>query len=484
MRLAARISTLLLVFAPAAFAEDPADEMEELHEVERQLLHGVEEAFLWGEHRLGPTHPFRGRLDRSEGFWSILGEPEELGPLDGALPFSIESVAGKYDIPIVYNEEVAEYLAFFQGPGRRWFARWLERERRYGPLFREILREYDLPEDLVYLAMIESGFSTHATSRAQAVGPWQFIESTGRRYGLRVDFWIDERRDPVKSTHAAARFLRDLHQQYGDWYLAWAGYNAGPGRVARAIKEHETTDFWELARTPGAFREETRNYVPKLIAAALIAKHPERFGFSELASLERLDWEEVEVPDATDLDLISRLTRVDVSLIRELNPELRQWATPPVLGEDPPYRLRLPRGKREVFVAEYAKIPPSKRFTFRSYQVQKGDTLSHIARMFRTSTAELIRANRIRDPKRLQIGQMLMIPVPPGTPLPAGARPPPGTTVARHDARPSATHHVLVEGETLSDVAVRHGVSVDELMRLNRIEDPRRVRAGTRLRLR
>ncbi|MFO7156610.1 MAG: hypothetical protein DIU72_008350, partial [Pseudomonadota bacterium] len=157
MRLAARISTLLLVFAPAAFAEDPADEMEELHEVERQLLHGVEEAFLWGEHRLGPTHPFRGRLDRSEGFWSILGEPEELGPLDGALPFSIESVAGKYDIPIVYNEEVAEYLAFFQGPGRRWFARWLERERRYGPLFREILREYDLPEDLVYLAMIESG---------------------------------------------------------------------------------------------------------------------------------------------------------------------------------------------------------------------------------------------------------------------------------------------------------------------------------------
>jgi len=473
-----------LLFAPAALAEDPANEMEELHEVERRVLHGVEEAFLWGEHRLGLTHPFRGRLDRSEDFWSILGEPEVLGPLDGVLPFSIESVAGKYDIPIVYNEEVAEYLAFFQGPGRRFFTKWLERERRYGPLFREILRAYELPEDLVYLAMIESGFSTQATSRAQAVGPWQFIETTGRRYGLRVDFWVDERRDPIKSTHAAARFLRDLHQQYGDWYLAWASYNAGPARVARAIRDHETTDFWELARTPGALREETRNYVPKLIAAALIAKHPERFGFHEIASLERLDWEEVEVPDATDLDLIARLTRVDVSRIRELNPELCQWATPPVLGKDPPYRLRLPRGTREVFLAEYAKIPPSKRFTFRSYQVQKGDTLSHIARMFRTTAAELIRANRIQDPRRLRIGQMLMIPIPPGTPLPAGARPPSGTAVASRDTRPSATHHVLAEGETLSDVAVRHGISVDELMRLNRIEDPRRVRAGTRLRLR
>lgn len=487
MRMAARLATCGILLLPATLlAEDPADEMERMHELEERAIHGVEEAFLWGEHRLGHTHPFRGRIDRAEGFWTIFGEPEGLAFSAGALPFSIESVAGKYDIPVVYNEEVAEYLAFFQGPGRRWFARWLERERRYGPLFREILRAHEMPEDLIYLAMIESGFSTQATSRAKAVGPWQFIEATGKRYGLRVDFWVDERRDPVKSTHAAARFLRDLYRQWGDWYLAWAGYNAGPGRVARGVKEHETTDFWELARTPGVFRKETQHYVPKLIAAALIAKHPEHFGFSELASLERFDWEEVEVPDATDLELIARLTGVNASLIRELNPELRQWATPPVLGKDPPYRLRLPRGKGEIFLAEYVKIPPSKRFTFRSYQVQKGDTLGHIARMFRTSTAELMRSNRIQDPRRLRIGQMLMIPIPPGTPLPAGVQPPAAAVVARGDSPKGASknHHVLAEGETLSEVAVRHGVSVDELLRLNRIEDPRRVRAGTRLRLR
>lgn len=485
MRLGWTAAALLcLVPAGPALAEDADEEMEALKEAEEQAILGLEEAFLRGAHRLAPGHPLRGRLLRDRGVWDLF-DPGGIGAPTGALPFPVEAVAAKYDIPLAYNEAVAEYIAFFTGPGRRWFSVWLERERRFAPLFREILREHGVPEDLVYLAMIESGFSTRAVSHAKAVGPWQFIEATGKRYGLRVDFWVDERRDPVKSTHAAARFLKALHEIWGDWYLAWAGYNAGPGRVSRGIREHETQDFWELAATPGVFRKETRHYVPKLLAAALIAKHPEHFGFETIASQQRFDWEEVELPDATDLDLVARLTGVSTSLLREYNPELSQWATPPVMKGQAPYRLRVPRGKAEGFAVAYSEVPASQRFTFRSYQVQKGDTLGHIAQMFRTSTSELMRSNRINDPRRLRIGQMLMIPIPPGTPLPAGARrPSPGAPAKPAAAPASGDHHVLAAGETLSEVAVRYGVSVEQLQRLNDIQDPRRLRAGTRLRIR
>lgn len=484
MRLGQAIVLVFLLSSISARAEAPADEMEALEQAEEEMHLGIEEAFFRGANRLGPSHPLRGRLLRDEGFLSLFEIPAGFSTA-GELPFSIEAVATKYDIPVVYNDAVAEYIAFFTGPGRRWFSVWLERERRYGPLLRGILREHGVPEDLVYLAMIESGFSTRAVSRARAVGPWQFIESTGKRYGLRVDFWVDERRDPVKSTHAAARFLKALHENLGDWYLAWAGYNGGPARVSRGIREHETTDFWELANTPGVFHRETRHYVPKLIAAALIAKHPEHFGFHELASQERFEWEEVELPDATDLDLIARLTGVSASVLREYNPELSQWATPPVLRGQPPYRLRLPPGKADGFLAAYEKIPASERFTFRSYEVQPGDTLGHIAQMFRTTSAELMRSNRIQDPRRLRIGQMLMIPIPPGTPLPAGRKPPTPPAAPASTSRPPASgdHHLLAEGETLSEIALRYGVSVDQLKRLNGITDPRRLRAGTRLRI-
>lgn len=486
---------LPLAFALAALPfsasaeEDPVDEMEEVHALEAQALQGLDEEFLWGRYRLGPTHPLRGRLfgplRRETSPW--LAPRERLGPdfLGEGLPFAIEAAAAKYDIPVEYNEEVAEYLAFFQGPGRRWFTRWLERERRWAPVFREILREHGVPEDLVYLAMIESGFSTRAVSSANAVGPWQFIAATGRRYGLRIDFWVDERRDPVKSAHAAARFLKWLHGQWGDWYLAWAGYNAGPGRVSRGIREHEITDFWELARTPGVFRRETQHYVPKLIAAALISKHPEHFGFEVADPLPPFEWESVEIPDATDLDVIARCAGVSVEALQELNPELSQWATPPVIRGERPYALRLPREKRETFLAAYGEISPSERFTFRSYQVQKGDTVGHIARMFKTSADELMRSNRIQNPRALRIGQTLLIPIPPGAlPPKAQASAAPLSRPRPQTPAPSADHHVLRSGETLSDVAKRYGATLENLQRWNRIEDPRRVRAGTRLRVR
>lgn len=479
---------LLPVSASAldATEDDPTDEMEAVHALEERQVLGDELPLLWGAGELGPAHPLRRRLAGPLGLerepWLIREARRGPGVGAGDLPFPIEAVASKYDIPVTFNEAVAEYLDFFQGPGRRWFARWLERERRWAPIFREILREHGLPEDLVYLAMIESGFSTRAVSSAQAVGPWQFISATGQRYGLRVDFWVDERRDPIKATHAAAKFLGWLHAQWDDWYLAWAGYNGGPGRVFRGIREHGITDFWELAATPGVFHRETRHYVPKLIAAALIAKHPEHFGFTDLEPLAPLEWEWAEVPDATDLEVIASCAGVDVETLRELNPELSQWATPPVLPGQDPYRLRLPPQTRETFLAAYAEIPPSRRFTFRSYRVQKGDTLGHIAQMFKTSTKELIRSNRIRNPRALQIGQTLLIPIPPDA-LPPKAQ---GASAPLSRPRPVSTadHHVLRKGETLSDVARRYGASVENLQRWNRIDDPRRVRAGTKLRVR
>ena len=393
-------------------------ELEALHALEEHALDRGAQAIERMLHRLGDANPWSRRLrpSLSSGLdgWPDIVDPGEIGAaLSGTLPFSIESVAGAYDIPVAYNDRVAEYLAFFQGPGRKWYARWLERSHRWVPLFREILRSEGMPEDLVYLAMIESGFSMHARSWASAVGPWQFIEATGRRFGLATDFWVDERRDPIKSTHAAARFLSRLHDAWGDWYLAWAGYNAGPGRVTKAISKYGTTDFWELAATDDAFRKETRHYVPKLIAAALIAKHPERFGFTELTPEAPLEWDVVKIPDATDLEIIASCAGTTVDAIATLNPELRQWATPPVAKGAPPYQLRLPKGTAEAFASAYAAVKPSERFTYRSYRVQKGDTLGKIALMFSTNVQALAKANRNLDPRRLRIGQELVIPIPP-----------------------------------------------------------------------
>lgn len=418
---AALLAALWSAPSPALASEpDVVDaELEALHALEaRELEHGTR-AIDRMLHRLGDANPWsrrlRGSLGTSLDGWPDIVDPGEIGEaFSGTLPFSIDSVADAYDIPVAYNESVAEYLAFFQGPGRRWFARWLERSHRWVPLFREILRSHGMPEDLVYLSMIESGFSMHARSWAAAVGPWQFIEPTGKRFGLATDFWVDERKDPVKSTRAAAEFLRRLHDAWGDWYLAWAGYNAGPGRVSKAIAKYGTTDFWELAATEDAFRKETRHYVPKLIAAALIAKHPERFGFTGLIPETPLEWDVAGIPDATDLEVIASCAGVTVDEITALNPELRQWATPPVPKGAAPYALRLPKGTAEGFSAAYAKVKPSERFTFRSYRVQKGDTLGKIALMFSTKVEALVKANRNLDPRRLRIGQELVIPIPPG----------------------------------------------------------------------
>ena len=246
--------------------------------------------------------------------------------------------SGGLDIPVVLNDAVNLYIKYFTGTKRKVFARWLARAKRCAPTIRSILKTNGLPEDLVYLAMIESGFNMRAYSPAKAKGPWQFIHATGARYGLRVGFWVDERCDLEKSTVAAARYLKELFDRFGCWYLAAAGYNAGEYRIEKAIEKHDTRDFWKLRRYKTMPRE-TQRYVPQLIAAALIAKDPEKYGFTEEASDTVETLTKVEVPGGLPLHRIAHALSVDAGELAALNPELVKGVTPP---GSKPYMITLP----------------------------------------------------------------------------------------------------------------------------------------------
>jgi membrane-bound lytic murein transglycosylase D len=271
---------------------------------------------------------------------------------------------------------------------------------------KEILIEKGLPEDLVYLPLIESGFNVNARSPAKAVGPWQFIESTGRRYGLVIDWWRDERKDPIKSTEAAAKYLRDLYKMFGDWSLALAAYNAGEGRVSRAINKFGENDYWNLLGTRYLPRE-TKDYVPKYIAAITIAKQPENFGFENLREHEPMEYDEVIIPSPTDIDIIAKCAETDSNTIKELNPELKRWATPINVRE---YMIRIPAGKKDTFLAKFDKIPPEERFSYDTYITQKGDTIYKIAKKTKLSSLVLYEMNGIEIFTNLKSGTKIKIP--------------------------------------------------------------------------
>lgn len=241
-------------------------------------------------------------------------------------------------VPLEFKAAVDHYIAYFTTKKRKMFGSWLKRAKRYTPLLTKILREHDLPEDLAYLAMIESGFDPKAYSRMAACGPWQFISATGQRYGLRIDHWVDERRDFEKATVAAARYLKDLFERFDCWYLAASGYNAGEGRIEAAIRRHNTSNYWELYRY-NTLPRETREYIPQLIAAATISQNPEQYGFADIDESPQLEFKKRKVPGGTPLRLVAEACASDLDEIRSLNPELRTRITPP--GENR-YTVRLP----------------------------------------------------------------------------------------------------------------------------------------------
>lgn len=244
-------------------------------------------------------------------------------------------------VPVEFKDAVDHYIAYFTTKKRKMFVSWLRRAKRYTPLLKKILSEHDLPEDLVYLAMIESGFNPKAYSPMAACGPWQFISATGQRYGLRIDHWVDERRDFEKATVAAARYLKDLFGRFDCWYLAASGYNAGEGRIEQAIRRYNTTDYWELYRY-NTLPRETRQYIPQLIAAATISEDPERYGFADADPEEPpLEYQKKKVPGGTPLYVLAEASLSDLSEIKALNPELMTRITPP--GKDR-YVVKLPAG--------------------------------------------------------------------------------------------------------------------------------------------
>src|SRR5580692_9938348 len=316
-----------------------------------------------------------------------------------------EASAIDHDVPLTVNDPVLAYLNFFKTPrGSAIVETGLRREGRYREMVRRVLKEEGMPQDLIYLAQAESAFQPQAVSKAGARGMWQFMSFAGRKYGLQKTWWVDERQDPEKATRAAARDLRDLYGQFGDWYLAMAAYNSGAGAVQHAIERTGYADFWELYHRnvlPG----ETRNYVPIILALDLISKDPARYGI-EVDPEPALKADTVKPGQAIDLRLVAETIDADLETLRSLNPELLRLVTPP----DPEFVLHLPEGTAERFFAEIAAIPPEKWVSWRRHKVEQGETLSSIAKQYRVSPAEVADANELAPGTALEEGQKLIIP--------------------------------------------------------------------------
>ncbi|MGH7510649.1 MAG: transglycosylase SLT domain-containing protein [Gemmatimonadales bacterium] len=431
-------------------------------------------------------------------------------------PFDGDEVRWDIDVrTFASHPRVQYYLDYFQGVSRGGMKVFLERGARYETMIRRRFEVESLPGDLVYLALIESGYSNDAVSRAHAVGMWQFMRRTGQGYGLRIDTWVDERRDPMKATDAAARHLRHLQERFGSLYLAAAAYNAGAGKVSRSLSklqweapadtlldaesaslEEETeleaesaaadlealiesteitsdAAFFRLAGTD-LLATETQDYVPKLIAAAVIAKQPERFGITPPVPVP-FTYDSLVVTATTGLDVIARLAGVSLAEIRELNPQYLRLATPPRSEAV----IRLPPGTGEKVAESYAALPPSDRVRFLTHLVKPGDRLARIAARFHLPVKEILAANPKVDPRRMRTGSRIVIPavaIPSALAIRAT-----GTAVRTGRAR-YATHRVRY-GETLIGIARRYHVTLRELRRANALPVEYTLKAGKRLRI-
>ncbi len=384
--------------------------------------------------------------------------------------------AAQYEIPLEMNEQVERWVEYFTtGKGRERFTIYLQRAGRYEAMIRQKALDAQLPQDLLYLAMIESGMNPNAYSRARAVGLWQFIASTGRAYGLEISYWMDERRDPFRATDAAIAHLGDLYEQFGSWYLAAAAYNAGPARVRRGIRRTGSDDFWDLSDAR-VLRRETRNYVPKLLAAATIARNAEEFGFGDVEPFPPLEFDIVHVPDATSFDVLADAAEVTESEIRDLNPHFLRQVTPPDREVD----LRVPVGHAEVFTTNYARVPASERVTWLEHRVTRGQTLGAIANRYGTSVAAIRAANDNVRPRRLQIGQRLVIPRSRGSRVASAG----STRAPETRSPPDGPLTVAVRrGDTLWALARQYGTSTGNLMAMNSLGSSV-IRPGDRITVR
>lgn len=397
----------------------------------------------------------------------------EEGPLPPPTPPAEAPRAFLYDVPVVRNAIVDRWIEYFTGPGRASFVRWLGRSGRYIGLFREILKENGLPQDLAYLCLIESGFSLKARSRAGAVGPWQFMPGTARMMGLKINFYVDERRNPIKATRAASAYLSELYEEFGDWHLALAGYNAGERRVVRAMRRSGKKDYWSLARTR-YLPNETRHYVGKYLAGMIIAKNPEVFGFVGIDYDAPWDYPAIALPHGISLRAIARASSVPLRTLRRINAELRTSVTPPGRG----YRVFLPNEAAARFAGKLEKFPREHPSPNGHYRIRRGDTFGVIAQRFRIPLRRLMEANAHIHPRKLHVGARILLPAS-GKSREAAHRRKPAPPSKR--AAPEA--HVVRRGESLWHIARKYNVSTRQLVRLNPGLRPKRLRVGAKVRL-
>lgn len=414
----------------------------------------------------------------------VVSEEEPVLASPGSEILSIPALdPSDFDVPIELNEQVKAYILYYQTRKSGVMSRAFERSGRFLPMMRRIFRDHGIPQDLVNLAYVESGFNYRAYSKAKASGIWQFIKPTGNRYGMRVNYWLDERRDPEKATHAAAAYLKDLYEMFQSWPLALAAYNAGEYRIQRAIEQQGTTDFWSL-RLP----KETELFVPAFMAVTIIAQDPDRYGF---AAPVEAPWEveRVTVPGAIELRSVARVVGVSSDLIRDLNPALMRGVTPIHASE---HEILLPPGAKEILLANLDQLP---RYSYREpvrtaakwHRVRKGETLELIASRHRTVPAVLAGLNGLKAGDRLKVGALLRL----SPAAPAGEGVVASVRGAGSKGRPVAVKkavsssrsasYIVKRGDTLSKIARIYGVTPEDLRQWNDLKRQVKLQPGRTL---
>ena len=400
-------------------------------------------------------------LQQGDGFTEQRSEPAPIDeanditfPIDPKIRAQAEAEikTTKSDLPLMLNDQVAMFINYFSSTkGRHTLEHGLTRAGRYRDMISETFKQEGVPQDLIYLAMAESGFQPLAVSRASARGMWQFMSGSGVIYGLNRNWWVDDRQDPEKSTRAAARYLKELYAQLGDWYLAMAAYNSGAGTVQHAVERTGYADFWELYRR-GVLPQETRNYVPIIVAVTIMAKNPAQYGLENVVPDKPVPADQVTINYPVDLRLVAECLDTSESYLQELNPSLLRLTTP----KDQTFTLHLPAGSKDKYETAIALIPHDMRTFWRYHRVEYGESLASIAHKYHTSTALIAEANNLPDDE-VKAGSKLIIPIAPGKA---------GDTAAYSK---TATHYKVRKGDTVGSIADDFEVPVDKLRKWNHL---------------
>src|SRR2546427_617034 len=378
-------------------------------------------------------------------------------PVDARIKAQAEAEvkATRSDLPLMLTDPVAGYINYFSTRGRGTLEHALVRGGRYQEMIQRTLKDQGVPQDLIYLAQAESGFYPLALSRAGARGMWQFMSSRARAYGLERSRWVDERQDPEKATRAAARHLKDLYNEFGDWYLAMAAYNSGPGTVQQAVRRTGYADFWELYKR-NVLPKETRNYVPIIVAVTIMAKNPAQYGLDKVLTEKPVPYDAVKINYAVDLRLVAECVDSSAATLQDLNPSLLRWTTP-----NERFELHLPAGTKDGYLSAIAAIPSDMRVWWRYHKVAPGDTLATVARIYRSTPRAIARVNNLDGEEDLSADARLIIPIAPGK----HATTEDAATYSRR-----ATRYTVRKGDTVQSVADNFGVSPSMVRRWNRLK--------------